>query len=817
MFTALSLWIAAGVMRPTAAQIPEDDTARAFAARLVAQTGLVDLRLNTDPQPGDYLIASELFRIAGELDPGNPRLLRRRIETLRLAGDNEGLIEVTRQLLRVDPQDTVAQLRLIGWEVNRLQTVAERLDAYRRLVESEAASRLDPSVRSRLALDAALLAQEAGLAAEADRLLRLSTSLDRSNKDAAAMAYTRFGPSLDEVARFRLLLALVRADPLDPNAVSAVADRLVAAGAFGEAQRFYNISDALLARSGVQAAPQALERRLALLWWNKGPEAVLDALELQLLQAREAAERQLRQLEELGESTADATRPEDVRLDAAFESFRALSALSLSRRAPARAALDDLQASINETNRTISERASTGELSREQLVGLQELASAYVSRLVATRLIAGEGVRSAKIMLQQLRQSTSIPPLEIAALDGMLLLRSGQAGAAIDALEPIAEREQIIGVALGLSYAELGIDAKAADAFERAARQRPLSPLGVYAAEQYARIVGRSIEFSSARQELVSAAREMLPAWYDDLVRDPFSFMRLDVSPQDSSISGLDENLLRVTLRNTAPIPLAVGVGRPIGTRLLFSPLVEVDAETFRDRLRPEVVDVTSRLRLAPREELSMVVAPTPGVEGLILEINCGRRVRARWRVLQSFVLAEGGQYQPGVLSLTARTDTVVRGPVLLARRPDEALAGELEIAENEQLARALAVLRARFAGGPRDRSTLTEEQRRAIIDAVTVRLPVYGKAMKLIAAACVPPSSREPAGQAFEDAVWADADADTKMVMLITRATSPDDPEFVLALNSSDERLRWFAELLRDRLERTSDGFARFIGPAAR
>src|SRR5690606_22072900 len=111
------------------------------------------------------------------------------LEAWYAAGDEAKVIEVTREIIRLDPSDTVAQLRLISDRISRYQSVEERQTAFDRLL-GESGGAIDPSVRSRLALDDALLARELGDEQRFVERLSMATQLDSSNKPAAVLAAT---------------------------------------------------------------------------------------------------------------------------------------------------------------------------------------------------------------------------------------------------------------------------------------------------------------------------------------------------------------------------------------------------------------------------------------------------------------------------------------------------------------------------------------------------------------------------------------------------------------------------------------------------
>ena len=125
---------------------------------LVRRAAILDLRLHESPAPIDYELTANLLSIASDLDPTNAEYARDMAQASWLAGDQSLMLEATRRVIKIDPKDSVAQLRLISAKINEKQTLEERKALYDRFL-SDAGKSIDPSVRSRLALDAALLDQ----------------------------------------------------------------------------------------------------------------------------------------------------------------------------------------------------------------------------------------------------------------------------------------------------------------------------------------------------------------------------------------------------------------------------------------------------------------------------------------------------------------------------------------------------------------------------------------------------------------------------------------------------------------------------------
>ncbi|MEL6739371.1 MAG: hypothetical protein AAFP26_01810, partial [Planctomycetota bacterium] len=102
-------------------------------ARLARRTALLDLRLQPSPDRGDYAATAALLELIAERVAGDVLLRREIINAYTAAGDGDAALRHTRDLVRLDPRDTVAQVRLISAQIASRQTVEERIALYERL------------------------------------------------------------------------------------------------------------------------------------------------------------------------------------------------------------------------------------------------------------------------------------------------------------------------------------------------------------------------------------------------------------------------------------------------------------------------------------------------------------------------------------------------------------------------------------------------------------------------------------------------------------------------------------------------------------
>src|SRR3954470_24705019 len=116
--TAATLLLAVGLPTPFARSQPAAPAAPAqpsidqYAASALVRLALFDLRALDEPKPRDYAVALAILDQAQALAPNDAEIARRRIEAAWNAADQDALLAATQLVVKLDPKDTVATLRL---------------------------------------------------------------------------------------------------------------------------------------------------------------------------------------------------------------------------------------------------------------------------------------------------------------------------------------------------------------------------------------------------------------------------------------------------------------------------------------------------------------------------------------------------------------------------------------------------------------------------------------------------------------------------------------------------------------------------------
>lgn len=778
-----------------------------YAARSVARVALIDLRARSFPSPDDYLVAAVLLDSARSFAPDEETILRASLQAAWAAGEAERLEELTRELVRLRPRDTVAQLRLASSRIGSIQTVEGRLAAYDRLL-GEAGRSIDASVRSRLALDAALLEREHGHADRFAERLSLALELDQTNKEAAQLAWQVFSPRLEDPAdRFELLMSLLMADPTDPNVHRHIATSLAGVGAFEQANRFHRMAVSLFSAADSPVAQDLILESIGLQWQIEGPEAVVSALNRELLKLRQRAAQEIFAYQEARMPTDALTRPEDIMLAPRYNQMRLVAALIADDRETLGSCLSDMQRSFGRAVEEHQERAKLStpeEVARSEVALWNDLSRQLVA--IAWADLQDESMREWVDRAARAFGEEAPLPRTLAA---WAELRLGDPELALEMFEGIRDASVLSRVGYGLALEGAGRIQDARSEYTALAREQPVSLSGVWARDRVMKQTGDD-PLATPERAAMSRIAGAVPEWVDRMAESPRSFMALSASLRERTIDAAGRPTVVIRLTNLAPIPLGVGGDRPINSRFLLAPRLQSGLGEDFARAGAEVVELDRRLRLAPAETLEIEVWPDQGIVGWLAETSAAQTVRQRWRVLQGYRLGRRGVPEPGVLCLETETGGLVRRPFAMARATPLELADALERASAWDLPEVLAAVRGRLLTPQGTPGALTPDDasRLALVAADRYEsLPPVARASML---AVLPSATLAPGMEPFDRVALEETDPTLAPVALVTRVSDPEHPAIAALEASGSGELEGFVRSLRARLREPEMTFSR-------
>lgn len=767
-----------------------------LAPREVTRLALLDLRSLTSPGPGDFAITAGLLSIAQDLAPNDADIVRRRAEAAYNAGDNGVVDECTKRLVELDPSDTVAQLRYITSRIGTYQTAEARLAAYDALVGAKGQT-IDTSIRSRLALDASLLARERGDTPGFVDRLKKAISLDATNKDAALLAYTYFAERVDDrQGRLELLANLMYADPLDPKTLRLMRDEFAQAGAYQAAIRFHRMIAAIQNVSGVQAAESFQIEGMILQWLTQGPAFVVTDLS-----TRVATERHRVAAAGASDPNAQAglgtLRPEDVRLSLGFEELRLVVAKAGGEKTRATLAesLKDLWATTQNQSQAVLDPTR-----RPAGMTVEVAANIAIGMVLETkllRLLVHIGDDQGAEQLNEAIAGLPADDVRRVSLEAWTLLREEKYEEVIARVAGFEAASSWTGAAKAEALLARGDTPGAAAMFAKTAELFPLATIGAYCAQRAIELEPNLPRFAEAKK--LEAYNAQLPKWLDDLATQPRRTQLLTADFGNWGATALQRVPVKVRLKNLLPIPVGMGSGRAISTRLFFAPSLEIGIRSRNDQAAGEVVELDRRLRLNPNEEFTATVWPDTALIGYLGEVGATDPSRLRWRILQGFEILGNGLRQAGPGSLECSTGSLSREALPEAREPLPKLAERLVSAKENELAPIILAIRSRLMGGRPD--GVPDPEASGIIKFLVQLYPTWPVPIRMIAVAALPPSSILP-GLAPVDAVFAaDPDPAVLALVVVSRVTLPTDPVLEAAKQSSDTRLVRLATLHQERL----------------
>lgn len=839
LLTSLAAGLAVATDQPTArpakppASIPAPKPAPAinpaeFAANAVARVAFIDLRLRKDVQPEDFRVAMHLLSLAEQIQPTEVEFARRRVEAAWSAGDIEQAIESTRKVVTLDPSDTVAQLRLISTLISEKQTVEERLALQSKFLTGPQAAKLDPSVRSRIAVDAALLSKERGDEKGFSEFLKQAVTLDSSNKEAALLAlsyYAEKGANAP-LGRLDLVANLLMADPLDPNVLRQMATELAGLGAFKQAIRFYDASVRALAVSAQPAWPAAEVEHTVLEWQLNGVGTAITTLNEQLAFKRRQTERIAKNQEKVG--SIDIVNPADVRLDFETDRARAVAAWAAEDRKTLTDALTALAQSA-----AFRREISTDDSKRPPSISREDAkrqADQSIIQVQLSRALFSVDVDKIDADLASLKDldEESVPRSKAVPLIRDALAAPERAAELQAQLHALAGDDELL-VAIthlvdGMVSTKLGRTDEARAAFTTLATKFPLTEAGAAGRTMMQRLSRSDWNLSPLAAEAAKKA-EAIPNWVDRAAEQPRLLMSLSLVTTEKA-KHLVAYPVTLVVRNFSSVPLAVGPDRPINSRMLFGPGFATRWPLLSQAVQPEVIDAARRLRLLPGEEMRIRCCPELGLVGLLSELACGEEVRLNWRVLQGFVQGGLGALLEGPGCLTAESRTIARDPIPEAAWTVADVVDRLGSVDEESLPLTLAVARrwlwAEAIGIPPKELDIAQERaaaearaasRTQIVDALVKAFPELPVNSRIAIVAALPHAGQVAEMAPLDEAIKKDQDDHVRTIALVTRVRDSADPFLDACEGSADPMVAAIAKTMRARLQGSGICYAK-LGP---
>lgn len=772
-----------------------------FAADALVRLALLDLRSAGSPTRQDFAITQQLLSIAESMRPDDAELPRRRAEAAFNAGDSEGMLDATRRIVQLDPKDTVAQLRLITSRIAKEQTVDARLGLYEQFLGPKGAS-IDASVRSRLALDAALLLKERGDERGFVDRLKQACSLDMTNKDAALLALKYYNDRVGNTAgRVELLINLLMADPLDAQTHLSLAEAFAAEGVFDHSKRFHETAGRILQIVNQSDDPDRYSQSLVLSWLTNGPEEPIKEMTNSLLSQRMRIERAEEQGQTVTTGVNTVLRPEDIRLAEPMEKLRLCAALSMGvegQEIVATSAVDLAKTMANRCRQYEDRTRWTADMTEERAA---QLIRDIKVETQLWRMLAGVDLDLVEAELPALIEGLAPDDVRRAVPEVWRSLRKGEFEAVITRCDQIEQRSTWLLIAKAVALESTGKPAEACVLYREVWKGLPLTSLGALAVSLAEAAEPGAMQSEQSRQ--LRTLAERVPPWLDEMIKVPQRFQLLRADFVTRSANAMDRVEVQVRLRNLAPIPLSLGGGRGINTRMFFGPSIETGVRVRGDAASGEVFELDRRLRLLPNEEVVSNLWADGGLAGYIAELHSTNSARVRWRIIQGFEAQSDGKRIAGPGCQETSTATLAREALPEARLAPEALVRRIAIGTSDaELPSVLVACRAALQQlTPGSASDGAASQH--ISDALLAASEKWTPLGRFMAAAILPPVTQAPSLVALDQRLRQNAEPNLVAVILTTRVNKSDDPLLDECEKGTNPMLASLATRQRERLLR--------------
>lgn len=557
--------------------------------------------------------AVALHRATVRLDPREPRYWRLLAEAELAVGNRDEAIAALNSYRaargRSDDaatEDQFAQAQLIELYLDGQEGLQKKLDYLKTVLTRETIS---PEVRSHAATLAARLLLERS-EREAAEMAAQALQLNPINPTAARMHYDLVARKGTPPQRLAGLLAMLRANPVQPQAIEEVARTLVAGGLHEPALEWFRQALDIYNEAGVPdvAAFQAfvLDYAAELTVAGRNADAAKLLSELMKADPTQPSAWFLRLLMSRGGDAGEWSRTLEGARAALTERWnRVAQAAANGGQAPA--GQQPAAPAPPPAGDPAAVAQQVKQLNNPQLAAAAVSAATDLSWFelyFANQPAAGQKWASAAAAL--LPADADV----VRVLNGWASLLDNQADAARAALSPAAERHPL--AALGLARLAAGAGGNAnAEAGRLAAQAWASHPTGWIGALLWQEMQSRGAKPAIPPDVAAGLQGELqkFPRGWLEIVRDPLRFYQVRVEPLGGRVAARyrEPMLVRVSLQNVGEQDLSIGEGGVIRPDLWF------DAEALGPQPRSFPLGVAfdriaGPLRLRPGQATSQIV-----------------------------------------------------------------------------------------------------------------------------------------------------------------------------------------------------------------
>ncbi len=223
------------------------DAVMAERIAAMAQTTIPTKLPTPEIWPAVWKQVGALLTAANKLDPTEARFSRLLTDAMLQLRDNDGAIAALLATRKADPNDQFAQMQLVDLYTSRMDTADQKLNYLKDLLGRPSANE---NIRAHAGVAAAKLLLERGQDETARNVLAEALRLNPLSGEGLRLRYNMLPPNVSSFERAEALMAILKANPAQPEFAAALADQVAGIGLVQESLPWYDAALKLGMRQG---------------------------------------------------------------------------------------------------------------------------------------------------------------------------------------------------------------------------------------------------------------------------------------------------------------------------------------------------------------------------------------------------------------------------------------------------------------------------------------------------------------------------------------------------------------------------------------
>lgn len=566
-----------------------------------------------------YQLAHKLLSMSESLEPDNEIYIQNLIDVAANLADQESLENGYSALLRINPNNSNAQLGVISAKLATFQNAKGRKNALETIINSPRTANLQESVRSQLAYQAAVLQLEMGNTLKSTQLLEQALILNPTNSDAILLSLQNIrnqllllqtsqqSPETLEDAQNKLI-QLIKSDPVNPDVIMALVIMLTKAGSWSSARDLLDVVGLINYQKNLPVADDILVKLVLLNCYINGPQKAISILNNRK-QAIIYAKRQAQYSEWLAQQNSDASQANN-RTTSTINQPPDLSnvtaelpmSLEMLRLILASAADDDItvDTSLNLINNAwntqlelIRKAESDDNNNSNSSSIVSDIYQLQIERLWLYLWI-NRNIEQVSALYQEIFSANPDTPNDNPVAEcfrGWTQLRLNDPQAAAQILEPLSHADSRAIIGMALAYYSLGNKRESAGLLAELAYKYPDQITGAWAAAYFQLILGSPLP-PTPQARKYNAAMGTFSRDLRELISKPDSYIALKLSTEQTIFTYLEPVNINIEISNDSPYTLAIGPDKYIDSTLALLPAVKIQGKYVGGNYPPIIINL---------------------------------------------------------------------------------------------------------------------------------------------------------------------------------------------------------------------------------